>query len=486
MRRASGPGTDRDFRPGDRPLYNIFANRANLRPALGPEQLDEAAQTFRVVNRRPGVVDAPTMANPAGRPGLNPAVEALESRFLLAGSPYWGVAEGPAAAVVPPPRAVDDRYVVLDEVAGSHETPATAQRLPDLPYTGVVGRLDGGETLDVYRIPVDPRTSSLQFTLTWEPVPGAASPRLLLLNGQGRVLGSWPAGEAPGAGPPGFEVAPAEGSDLFIGIASGDATVALGGGPAVAYQLWVTRESAPGTATPGPVGGPGAVGGAATSQAATMGTLADLARPGPSAAETDRQPARMADGPAPTLSAGPSVGQFADDPASPAGPRAVATITLRWPGDHPREPVADPPDEDGSEIGAIRERAANALVAITGPGGSPLLEADAIDERLLRPSPGPNLPTGPEPGTAIAVHGPDLGSRREVCGNREVEDSGSPILVTGTSDRIPGAGRLVRDLAAVWTLNVVLSDPAVHDALIPRRPQGTGRSRGDDRRQDGR
>jgi hypothetical protein len=282
-------------------------------------------------------------------------------------------------------------YVIVPETHWSHQTFATAQSLPDNPYFGVIGTIGGGEPIDLYKLTVNAATAGFQFELVASPSASASSARFWLFDSSGRVMGEWSSSTGPSGSLITFALDNSfSGSSLFLGVSPGGPNGQAGSTTPLGYQLWVDSFSAPtdlAAAT-----GAGAILPSIASTlfvGALVGPLSSLtaasARGDPSALSTSPPTAndlttgfRVSVGSMPTRSAQPAGGLMSEGEDSSVL-NAAATAVDREPTDALLAASVQSHRTDlepSSRPGGSENEAG--LIALRGPGGFPLLGADAI------------------------------------------------------------------------------------------------------------
>jgi hypothetical protein len=162
------------------------------------------------INRSGARREGPPRLRPPGRPGAV-RIEVLEERLLLDGSPgsllqpdptpvlvapdgsssgsatisWISVTTGGATDPSPPPA---DAVVTEDDAP--HATLATAQALPAMPDSALLGNLTPGAGPAVVQVPLDPSRLSLRISVSWSGTPpaGADDGHLVLLDASGRIV----------------------------------------------------------------------------------------------------------------------------------------------------------------------------------------------------------------------------------------------------------------------------------------------------------
>jgi len=374
-------------------------------------------------------------------------------------------------------------YVIIPEISWPHDTIASAQVLPDLPYFGVVGSLGAGEGIDLYQLALNSVSDRLDFGVEIQGRGGSVPATFEILDGTGQVLGTWQL-ESPGNSSiqvglerlnPGYT--------LYLGISAGNSSTPGGTFGTADYQLWVadqpvlhsTSSSIGTSAQPvlaltvlPPVLIPLATLGLSSPQSATAAA--------PNAQQSGSAAASVTVGSLAIRSAGASRGLLSNDESAPvamqgpgtSAPQEVAAGSLARPeSEHGGEPRPGEP--------AVAGRDPEASVALISTGGFRLMGATAVGYWRER---GPDHEIVPE------MRAPALNARSEA-----VESTGDPNLdgrptVLLAEGEVIGKERGVRlrawsgfrvsvfsglGVAAVWTLNAVLSQPiAGYDYLTAR------------------
>ncbi len=282
-------------------------------------------------------------------------------------------------------------YVVVPETLLPHRTFATAQGLPDDPYFGVIGTIGGGEPIDIYRLTVNAATAGFQFELASSRSVSTASPRFWLFDASGRVMGAWPSSTGAGGSLITFALDSSfSGSTLFLGVSTGNPNGQTGSVAPLGYQLWVQRFSA--TADLATATGAGAILPSIASTlfvgalVAPLSTLTAAPSRGDSSTPSTAAPTandlttgfRVSVGSMPTRSAQPAGGLMSEGEASSGtipGYSALdreptdRLLATSGQGHRTESDLSNTPDGSQTDGG---------LIALRGPGGFPLLGADAI------------------------------------------------------------------------------------------------------------
>jgi hypothetical protein len=405
-----------------------------------------------------------------------------------------GGSEGSATALPTIPGLPRALYVVIPETNISHQSLATAQSLPDLPYFGVVGTTAAGEPLDVYRLTLASAAASLDFGLVSGQPASAAPVQIQLFDGSGQVLGEWSVGSQ---GSPsvhaGLGSLPA-GSTLYFGITAGNAGGLTGASPAIDYQLWVSHPSATDRAPAAP--GPGPSLPASAISPLSAAPLPGATAPGAVAARGDSQAAppaatpnqegslRVAVGPPALRSARPSEGHFADgDPVPAVASDFNAVVNREWDEQSRTGPLSVSRPADGAEPAqpSGREHAPDALVLIHGPGGFPLLGAVALGHRRRNPARGRDVPDLATLADRPSADRPDAAGLGLGLAAQGLPSGSDDRLVPPTRERswrgFPVSVFSALGVATVFTLNAVLSQPIAGFDYLTRRLDADSRRR---------
>lgn len=373
------------------------------------------SRTGRAFTRLWGRGEAPDRRQ-AGRLGL--VLEVLESRLLMAGSPSvrpelarglerLALASAPSAhvALIPAvgaapadpeaphdgeapglhvlPGLVEGSYEIVSETQAPHANLSDAQRVPDAQFVGVLGRLNLGDTIDLYRVVVTPGTLALHLASAIDRPSQAPSLRLWVFDALGNVLAriSSPDGAADLALDPARSGLPL-GSTLYVGVSPMDAQES---GPAAGYQLWFLSRLDPDVMSLASAGGSSDLAGTESSgvllvNPTTVITPASPSSTSPAAVAGGASglgPALPASAPFPTLAAAPAGGILGDGPATRlVAPRSTSEGEAGW--SEVRELATL--DVASDEVDVTRDVEASPLVALQGPGGFPLLLAATIGD----------------------------------------------------------------------------------------------------------
>jgi hypothetical protein len=407
------------------------------------------------------------------------------------------------------------RYVVVRDSSTPHQTFATAQPLPDIPFFGVVGTTASGEPIDLYRLTLTAGAASLDFGLVSNPSAATAPVQLQLFDGSGQVLGEWSVGGQGAASlHAGLGSLPA-GATVYFGVTGGNSSGPAGSSPAINYQLWVSLQSPTDRAAAAPGPGPNLssaailpLSGSAILPQGGSPPLAS-ASPGGGPSGGDSQAAatappnqgsslRVAVGSPAMRSARPSEGLLADgDPAPAVASDFNAVVNKEWDERSLTGPTSRPADDPdpGPAPRSQRDQEPDALVVIQGPGGFPLLGAVAIGHHRWRSPAGagdagdfaiPAGTGGEDRPDAVGLAAQGLLARADNPVAEGDPTAQSPIPGVRPSDGAPtvrkGSWRgfplsvfSALGVATVFTLNAVLSQPiAGFDYLTARLDAGGG------------
>ncbi len=385
----------------------------------------------------------------------------------------------PESAPTPP-------YLIVFETPGPHATLATAQELRNVRYFGIVGTLRANAPIDLFQIPIDPTTLSLQFTLKSDQPGAAPAQRLQLLDAQGHSLGDWSLADGPqGQTLSISEVNRLPGSVLYLGIipagmsGDGDGTAAP-----VGYQVWIMRQT---TSDPSPDTSAGSVSVSLASgplplfpitvrvdsvpsspgQGTTLGAGAVAPTDSVAIATAPRQ---VVAGPLPTLSAAPWAGVLSErDPEQPIARLVIAGTDLDHP-DNPPSPEADPePRQVVDSAGPASVGETPVLITWHGPGGYPLLGAAPTGDWR-----GPRVDTSGAGEEVIGVD--DLDQQQPGGTSPAIGVAGSVALPPPTPEPprelSPTPVRTGLSMAAALAFGILISDPAAvfQSVIALRRP----------------
>jgi len=382
-------------------------------------------------------------------------------------------------------------YVVVPETKDPHQTLATAQELPDIPYFRVVGTIGSGGPIDLYRLTLSSRAEGLDFGLGSDQSLPSIPMQLQLFDGTGHVLGEWSVG---GQGTPSLYVElggqPA-GSTFYFGITAGNPSGPGGPSATIDYQLWISRESmsdrstavaSTGTTVPTSAMMPAIASPLAFS--AGLGILPSSGDPQAALASppNERDGVRVAVGSPALRSARPSGGLLSDgDPAPPATPDFNAAVNKEW--DESSLTGLTPRHGKELEPTALsgRENEPDALLVIQGPGGFPLLGAVAIGHRRRNPATAvgdfstPRTKWDWDPEIAAGLAAQEFIANAEIPVRKEGDTVQSRTLPVRDWEGYPVPVFSGLGLATVFTLNAVLSQPIAGFDYLTSRLDANGR-----------
>jgi hypothetical protein len=312
-----------------------------------------------------------------------------------------------------------DGLVFVSDTGGDTNAPdpdsldSMSTTLPFVPTTGVVGNLAPTDSLDLYKISLDPGSAYFKFTVTAVGPSRYLPGRLWLLDANGNLIGDWrvphDTSEMTIAL---YAVRPPTDPFMVFGVSHGD-DVPAPGSPPFNYEIVVARAevaapegsftapnspSSIATITPIVGGGPtntisiGLGGGTTVSDSVLpieSASPAAVATPLPAATSLGSS-LRLA--PLPTRFAAPTGGLLAaGHPAPPVDQLAPALVDLTLVGmeSDPNAPTVW--DEPRLSISPASEGPAESprLVALQGSGGFPVIAAGVVAHQSVRKSAGP-------------------------------------------------------------------------------------------------
>jgi hypothetical protein len=404
------------------------------------------------------------------------------------------------------------RYVLVPDSNAPHQTFATAQPLPDVPFFGVVGTTASGEPIDLYSLTLTAGAASLDFGLVSNPSAATVPVQLQVFDASGQVLGEFSVGGQGAASLHAGLGSLPTGATVYLGITAGNSSGPAGSSPAINFQLWVSLQSTTDRAAAAPGPGPNLPATAIQplSGSATLsqgGSPPASASPGVVASGGDSQAAAtaapnqgsslsVAVGSPAMRSARPSEGLLADgDPAPAVASDFNAVVNKEWDERSLTGPASRPADDPGPAQRSRREQEPDALVVIQGPGGFPLLGAVAVGHHRWRNPAGAGdagdfatpAGTGDEDrpdAVGLAAQGllasldhsvaeGDLAAQSPTPCVRPSD--GAPTVREGSWRGFPLSVFSALGVATVFTLNAVLSQPiAGFDYLTARLDAGGG------------
>jgi hypothetical protein len=384
----------------------------------------------------------------------------------------------------------DGSYVIIADSPRPHGTMDSAQRLPDLPFFGVIGAVTPGDGIDFYRLSLNSSTQALSLGLATTEASSEIPLQLQVFDGSGRLLAEWNA-QPQGNSPLPFHLddLPA-GSTIYLGI-SAVGSHGAGSPSAIDYQLWVglqpassneatARGATPATAStlsPAFALVPAALSGFATPPS----TLAGVSQTPTTSASTAAGGSLVVGVPPQIRGARPSGGLLSpENPATDGKPEPPTSESRPF-----SEPsLASAAQETGAAVepvaaGAV-EKVGEDLVVLHGPGGFPLLGAVAVGHRRRFPGEARVMPTlprtedRPEP---LMVQDSDPIPRASLAEAVPGSEEEASLSGAGAWGQFPFSVFSGFGLASVVTFNAVLSQPlAGFDYLTSRFDFGRSKS----------
>jgi hypothetical protein len=403
-----------------------------------------------------------------------------DSTPVMGNGEYRSTDGSPTDASTSPifPGLPQEPYAVVLETKSPHQSIGTAQDLPRVPFFGVVGSINPGDPIDLYRLTLASRIDSLDFAFRLDQPAPTVPLELQLFDGSGQVLNGWSL-NGQITTPLHAEIGglPA-GTTLYLGISAGNSAGQVRPAAPLDYQLWVSlktsTESVTASASAGSIVPTSAlVSAIASPLAASMNFAGQPSSENSQAARPQESPRAEPDalhvavGSAAVRLARPTGGLLSDGEAAPPAARDFnASVNKEW----DERSVAEPTPGQRTDIEptalAGRESAPEALVVMPGPSGFPLVGAVAIGHR--RSNPAGNLSDLTNP-PAIADRSPEIAAgravdlalmNRDIPATRRDDDpaqSGIPAESDWAGIRVPVFSGL--GLATVFTLNAVFSQP---------------------------
>jgi hypothetical protein len=358
-----------------------------------------------------------------------------------------------------------------------------------VPYFGVIGTIGGGDPIDFYRLTVGPQTSGFQFELVSQSWSSTVPLSFQLFDSSGKVVGT--GSSSPDmTGPPINFVLDNHfsGSTLFLGI-SAPGQNGLGAGSVIDYQLWVQQFTTP-LGPPSPAGAVAFI--PATAGALFIGALvqpltaqAVVSVPAPEGYSIPVTTNTVANGTGieirvaveslPTHQAEPSGGVMSaasDIPSVSLGLAAAITPEGTFsPPDvgHSSEFRNEPPMHNASE--GTRD----GLIALAGPGGFPLLAADAMGNWQRTSDRLPMTAVASFEGEQEEFHSTSLPASEgllpvdPVVLEQENQRADAQTLPGRTTTWLWSSVATSLSMATLWTLNAVFSNPFAGYDIVPSR-----------------
>jgi len=398
----------------------------------------------------------------------------------------YSSATDPSLSVIPgmPPGA----YTVVPETKNPHHTFATAQRLPFLPFFGVVGTIAAGDLIDLYRLTLDSAVERMDFGLVTAGSAATVPIQLEIFDGWGRVLGEWSVDAQSASSLHAALSGLSAGSTFYVGISAGNQGWSDVSSPTVGYQLWISLE--PNTASAAASAGTTLAAPAITSTTAlpapaSTGLAVALPKGDsqPAAASSPSQAIGLgvAVGSPALRSARPSGGLLSDgDPAPPAARSFGADVNKEWDEQSLTSTAPRPGDENEP---TARDNDPAALVVTRGPGGFPLLGAFAIGHRRRNRATDvgdfatPPVMAGQDAPAAAGLGMHDVLASSGPAVNEGDETGRSEALRVVDWGAVPATVFSGLGLATVLTFNALLSQPIAGFDYLTARLDASRRSR---------
>ncbi len=381
------------------------------------------------------------------------------------------------------PRA---HYVIVPEIQSPHQTFATAQGLPDLPYFGVVGTIGSGDPIELYRLTLNSGAEGLNFGLVADQ---SVPIQLQVFDGSGNLLGEWSSSSHGTTSLDAALGAVPAGSTIYFGITAGSPGGSGAWSTSIGYQLWVGVQSTtagativPGSGTPGPSSAnpptvasplPASTGLGAVPSGVNSPTT-------PTSPPSPDGGMRVAVGSPATRSAGPSGGLLSDgDPAPPVASNFSAVVNKDWDESLLARQTARPADKVEPADSSGPEREPDALVVIHGPGGFPLLGAVALGHRRGNST----VDMGDVTAPPALSYEEFQAAARALPAASDVPSTDATVSISPRAFHDRRWGRFSvpifsgLGLATVFTLNAVLSPPMAGFDYLTGRLDATPRTR---------
>lgn len=374
-------------------------------------------------------------------------------------------------------------YVIIPETSTPHDTIASAQVLPDLPYFGVVGTLGAGDGIDLYQLTLDSVPDRLDFGLVMQGRGGSVPATFQILDGSGQVLGTWNLGSVGNSSIQVDIEKLSPGSSLYLGVSAGNSSTSVGAFGTVDYQLWVARQPAL-RLTSSSIGNSAQPALALTVLSPLLIPLAALGLSSPqgdsaaalSAPRSVSVTASVTVGSLAIRSAGASLGLLSNDESAPlstqgpgtSAPQEVAAGSLARPeSEREGEPRPGEP--------AVAGRDPEASVVVISTGGFPLMGATAVGYWRWRGTDPKAVPEMTVPTLEARAEGVESTGDSDLVGRPAVLLAEGKVIAKEQAVRLrawdgfPVSVFSGLGVATVWTLNAVLSQPiAGYDYLTAR------------------
>jgi hypothetical protein len=411
-----------------------------------------------------------------------PAASSSERLFGLNGG----------AGAVPDAAASDSDsspYLIVRETTAPHHTLQTAQALPDVPYFGVIGTIGGGDPIDLYRLTVGPQTSGFQFELVSQSWSSTVPLSFQLFDSAGKVVGT-------GSSSPDITGSPINfvldnhfsGSTLFLGI-SAPGQNGAGAGLMTDYQLWVQQFTTP-LSAPSPAGAVTLI--PATTNALFVGAIvqpltavAVVSVPAPESYANPITTNSVVNGTGieirvgieslPTHQAAPNGGVMSAETDIPAPALGLAAAITPEGAFSPRDTGSSSELRNVLPTHTNSEEARDGLIALSGPGGFPLLAADAIGNWQRTADRLPTAEVASVEGEQQEFHSTSLPPSDSLLPvdpdvlEQENLPADARSLPGRTTTWLWSSVATSLSVATLWTLNAVFSNPFAGYDIVPSR-----------------
>jgi hypothetical protein len=393
-------------------------------------------------------------------------------------------------------------YVVIPETIAPHNTFDSAQKLPDLPYFGVVGTIGNRGGVDLYQLTLSAGAARLNFTLSTNLAGTSAPVEFELFDGSGRALGVWTSGSQGSANVQADLSNLPAGTTLFLGVSAGNSSSSGPTVQAASYQLWIDHEQGTTSSSAAAASGSSlttgimpvnaSVSGASTGAGSSASGVDSQANP--SSTLNSEAVGLVAVGSAAVRSVAPSGGLLSDaDPTPPAARDFNAVVNRERDDQSTKGPTPVRRSESPPPVLTANENNPDALMEIHGPGGFPLVGALAVGHRRrVTTTEIGDFATGqaigePGPQSATELATAMLTAKLDSTSAEKVDTTMIEALNPRELTEYPVTVYSGLGLATVLTLNAVLSQPMAGFDYLPSRLDTESRSQSDwkDRRRKG-
>jgi hypothetical protein len=384
-------------------------------------------------------------------------------------------------------------YQIVLETKNPHQTLATAQALPRVPYFGVVGSTSTGDPIDLYRLTVAAGVTGFDFALVSNQAATSVPLQLQLFDGSGKSLGGWWV-DSQIASPLHADLGglPA-GSSVYLGITAGSSGAQWGPASSTDYQLWVSLRGSADAAAAAPIAGTivptSALMPLVASSVTASTSLAGQASRGASqgalaqpAASSETSALRVAVGSPAVRLARPTSGLLSDGEAAPPAARDfIASANKVW--DEPSVAARVPHSSADVNSTALVEveYVPDALVVMPGPSGFPLVGAVAIGHRRHDPTTflgdfaDRRANEGSSGETAAGPLAQEVLENHDRSATRGENPVQAQVLAARDWVELPVPVFSGLGLATVFTLNAILSQPIGGFDYLTSRLDAVGR-----------